>query len=78
MVGSGLLMAVATIVWAIGSGQFEDQQRARFLPLSGLSASEMNSPRTAPRFADRFGMTAIWVSGLCAIGAALILTLKHM
>ena len=34
---SGTLLAVLTIVWAIGSRQFDDQDRARYLPLAGLA-----------------------------------------
>lgn len=76
--GSGLVMAVLTVVWAIRSGQFDDQQRARFLPLMGLTAAEMaRRPRRA-RLADRVGMVTIVALGAGALAAALLLTLRQL
>jgi len=75
--GSGLVMAVVTVLWAIESGQFEDQDRARFLPLSGLTAGEMSRAPRRDR-ASTAGMTAIFVVGGVAIAAALLLTFRHM
>ena len=46
---SGTLMAVLAVLWAISSHQFDDQERARFLPLHDLTAAdyaEVAAPRT--------------------------------
>ena len=32
-IGIGLVLAVTVFFWALRNGQFQDQQRARFLPL---------------------------------------------
>lgn len=40
----GLLLAVAAIAWACWTHQFEDQERARFLPLRDLSPAELDAP----------------------------------
>ena len=71
---SGLSMAVLTVVWAIRSRQFEDQGRARFLPLAGLSAKECEArPRRSHR-AEIAGVWALLLVGSAAIGACLLLT----
>ena len=75
--GSGLIMAVLIIVWGIGSGQFDDQQRARFLPLVGLTSEEMKVKPVKKRLADSLGMLSIMVLGVGAICAALLMTIRH-
>jgi cbb3-type cytochrome oxidase maturation protein len=48
----GLIFAVAVLVWAIRSGQFEDQDRARYLPLrSGIPPKD--GPKGVPPGPDR-------------------------
>jgi len=34
LTATGVLVSIAVFVWAVRSGQFSDQGRARFLPLS--------------------------------------------
>ncbi len=75
--GSGLVMAVVTVIWAIDSGQFEDQVRARFLPLAGLTAEEMSRAPRRDRVSSA-GMIAIFIVGGVAITSALLLTFRHM
>ncbi|MDJ0766349.1 MAG: cbb3-type cytochrome oxidase assembly protein CcoS [Myxococcota bacterium] len=73
---TGLIMAVATVVWAVRTNQFEDQQRARFIPLRGLD-HEALTRRPSQRFwAHYAGMWAVVAMGVAAMGAALILTVK--
>lgn len=42
---SGTIMAVVTLVWAVRNRQFEDQDRARFIPLAGLTPEELSAPQ---------------------------------
>jgi nitrogen fixation-related uncharacterized protein len=44
---AGFLISIVVFIWAMNSGQFKDQQRARFIPLE-------NDPRTNPVKASRF------------------------
>lgn len=68
---SGTLMAVLTLLWAVRGRQFEEQDRARFIPLANLTPAELNAPvRRAPLSAR------IAILGIVAIGiGALLLTL---
>lgn len=73
---SGTLMAIGAIVWAIRSDQFEEQDRARYLPLVGLSAQEMRERPPIRRGASFFAILAIFVSGLATLILTLALVLK--
>ena len=73
---SGTLMAVLAIVWAIRSDQFEEQDRARYLPLVGLSASEMANQPPIRRGASFYAIMAIVVCGAVTLAATLALVLK--
>ena len=42
-VGAGILICGALFAWAVSNGQFKDQDRARYFPLSG----EAPQPRNA-------------------------------
>ena len=44
---AGFVISIVVFIWALNSGQFKDQQRARFIPLE-------NDPRTNPVKASRF------------------------
>jgi len=41
-IGSGTLMAIWALVWGVKNRQFEDQDRARYLPFAGLTPLEMS------------------------------------
>jgi nitrogen fixation-related uncharacterized protein len=73
---SGTLMAVLVIVWAIRSDQFEEQDRARYLPLVGLSATEMAEQPPIRRGASFYGILAIVACGVVTLAATLALVLK--
>lgn len=75
--GSGLVMAAGTVVWAIRSGQFDDQQRARFIPLAGLSGDELTREPTRRRRSDYAGVFTMLFVGVGAILAALALVVGH-
>ena len=71
---SGLLMAVITVVWAIRKRQFEDQGRARYIPLAGLSAAECEARPASKHRAEIAGVWALVFVGSAAIVACLLLT----
>lgn len=45
---AGFVISLVVFFWALNSGQFKDQQRARFLPLQN---DPLDKPTTIPRFA---------------------------
>lgn len=85
---SGTLMAVATVLWAIASRQFDDQQRARFLPLVGLAAADYGlgdgvaaerGAEDEPRRGAGFRVTLLIVScGTLAIAITLVSALRNL
>ena len=45
---AGFIISLVVFFWALNSGQFRDQQRARFLPLQNdLHAQPVEIPRSA-------------------------------
>ena len=75
---SGLAMAVFAVVWGMRTRQFEDQDRARFLPLVGLTTDELNRQPKAAYRAEYAAMCAMLAVGFVALCAGLILALRHM
>ena len=75
---SGLIISVFTVVWGVHSRQFDDQNRARFIPLIGLEQSELNRQPSRKRRAEYIGVCTVLAMGLVAIGAGLLLALKHL
>jgi len=72
---SGLLMAVITVVWAIRTRQFEEQKRARFIPLHGMTEADFEARPARTHKAEITAVYALLVVGAAAIGACLLLTL---
>ena len=75
---SGLIMAVFAVVWGMRTKQFEDQDRARYLPLAGLTADELKAKPGATYRAEYAAMCAMLAVGFVALCAGLILALRHM
>lgn len=73
---TGTLMALCTLLWATRTRQFDDQERARFLPLHDLDAPPLAAP--ARGRAVRLGLGLILASGALVIGSTLILVLRHL
>ncbi|MBW2276998.1 MAG: hypothetical protein JRF63_05860 [Deltaproteobacteria bacterium] len=71
---TGLTMAVITVIWAIRTRQFEEQQRARFIPLAGISDEELRARPVRRHRAEKLGFGALLLVGASAIGACLLLT----
>lgn len=72
----GLVIGLAFFFWAVKNRQFQDQQRARFLPLA-------NDDDLAPVKASRIGrletiaLACLACGGLAASAAVLIFSLIH-
>lgn len=70
----GFTVSIVVFLWALKSGQFKDQQRARFLPLVGghdlpaLKVTRLN------RY-EAYGLLFLAVAGLAASAAVLIYSL---
>jgi len=75
---SGTLMAIVTLVWSIRNHQFDDQERARYLPLTDLSAEELARPPRVRRGANYFGLISILALNAVVIGFTLFLAIKYM
>lgn len=66
----GLGITLLVFWWAVKSGQFQDQQRARFLPLR----DQDNSPVKVSRFSrwEMYGLFFLTCAGLAATAALLL------
>ena len=60
----GLLVSVLLFLWALQSGQFSEQSRARYLPLVG-EAQAAHSVRKADK--ERYALVALFAGALCAL-----------
>jgi nitrogen fixation-related uncharacterized protein len=72
---SGTVMAVLTLLWAIRSRQFDEQDRARYIPLQDLSAGELAAAPPPRQRAGRLGIAVIVACGALAILSTLALVL---
>ena len=69
----GLVLSLAVFFWALNSGQFRDQQRARYLPLE----TNDSKPATTSRW-GRYELTALVFlasAGLAASAAVILFAL---
>ncbi len=74
LVAFSLWVSVLAFFWAMRDGQFEDQQRARYLPLS--HETNLDDPAADPLKGKKEKM-AFWVISalvISALGAAVLLT----
>jgi cbb3-type cytochrome oxidase maturation protein len=70
LVGLGLWASIGLFIWAFRSGQFSDQGRARYLPLSDLERPA--PPRLPARLLwDRVALWGVVVAGMGSIGTVL-------
>jgi cbb3-type cytochrome oxidase maturation protein len=73
-IGIGLAISLGVFFWALKSGQFQDQQRARFLPLR----DDLDSPPSRTSRAHRvevYGLFFLAVAGLAASAGVLLYAL---
>ncbi len=69
VVGFGISLLV--LLWALASGQFGDQERARFLPLEQGEAFEASKISRTGRY-EAYGLALLVMLGLLATGAVLL------
>ena len=68
---AGFLISIAVFIWALNSGQFKDQQRARFIPLE----SDLNTePVKASRFARIETIALFALVGICLSCSVAVIT----
>ncbi len=74
LIAAGLLVSLGVFFWALRTGQFSDQERARFLPLNdGFSLPEVENPEKLSR--EVYALLFAAGLGLLALIAAVVLTL---
>lgn len=70
----GLLISLPVFGWALRSGQFQDQQRARFIPLRDIGEKSEARASKFGRF-EAIGLFCLATAGLTASAAVLIFAL---
>jgi nitrogen fixation-related uncharacterized protein len=75
---SGTLMAILVLVWAIRNHQFEDQERARYLPLNDVPAAELSKTATMKRTPTYWGFVVILAFNAIAITTTLVVAILNM
>ncbi len=75
---TGTAMAVLVLAWALRTRQFEDQDRARFLPLAGLTPAELAAPPPDPARVRpiRLAFLLALVLGLGTVAASAVVILR--
>ncbi|MGD8881605.1 MAG: cbb3-type cytochrome oxidase assembly protein CcoS [Desulfobacterales bacterium] len=66
---AGFIISLVVFFWALNSGQFKDQQRARFLPLQN---DLQTKPAKVPRFARIQTAALFTLVCLCLASAAAV------
>ncbi len=72
----GFVLSVLVFMWALRNGQFNEQNRARFLPLEQEPQREVVRASRFNRF-EPYLMLVIVCLGLLASGAFLLMVLLH-
>jgi len=71
---AGFVISLVVFFWALNSGQFKDQQRARFLPLQDLQPK----PAAVPRFARLQTVVLFVLVSLCLLCASAVVIFSLM
>ena len=72
---AGFVISIVVFVWALNSGQFKDQQRARFIPLE----CDLNiEPVKASRFARIETIALFALVGICLSCSIAVITFALM
>ena len=66
---AGFIISLVVFFWALNSGQFKDQQRARFLPLKNELQTQ---PVKVPRFARIQTFALLTLVCLCLASAVAV------
>jgi cbb3-type cytochrome oxidase maturation protein len=72
---AGFIISLVVFFWALNSGQFKDQQRARFLPLQN---DLQPKPATVPRFARLQTAALFALVCLCLVSASAVVIFSLM
>jgi len=72
----GFVISLVVISWAIRSGQFRDQQRARFLPLEN-EPERIALPPSRTSVYEIYALGLIAAAGLLTSGALLVYSLLY-
>ena len=72
----GFGVSLTVLVWALNRGQFQDQQRARFLPLEGAPAGRPAALTRKGRI-ETYGLFALVACGLAGSAAVIVFALTH-
>jgi cbb3-type cytochrome oxidase maturation protein len=77
LTGTGVLASIAVFLWALQSGQFTDQGRARYLPL--CETDPVSSDKASRRYPGAV-VVLLFIIGLGLVGmlSPLVLTLVRM
>ena len=67
---AGFGISLLVFVWALGSGQFKDQERARFLPLEQGEEPQTSRLSRAARY-EAYALALLVALGLLSTGAVL-------
>ena len=67
----GFIISLMVFFWALNSGQFKDQQRARFIP---LESERTKKPAVASRFARLQTVALVSLVCLCLASSVAVIT----
>jgi nitrogen fixation-related uncharacterized protein len=74
LIAAGVGASIAALVWALKTGQFSDQGRARYLPLTDeIDASPAADARRLP--SEVYALSIIIIIGLLSIASTITLTI---
>ena len=73
---TGVAMAVLVAAWAVRTRQFEESDRARYLPLGDLDEAEIRDRPPVRRGASFYANLAVALSGLVVLGLTLAVVLQ--
>ena len=70
----GIAITLPVLLWAIRSGQFSDQERARYLPLE-----KDRPPMKLSRFSrlEIYGLMVLAIAGICSSVAIIVFSLLN-
>jgi cbb3-type cytochrome oxidase maturation protein len=77
LTGTGVLASIAVFLWALRSGQFADQGRARYLPL--FETDPLSPASKSPRLPGAaYGLLLVLGIGVIALLSPVVLTLLRI
>ena len=77
LIAAGLLASMGVFFWALRSGQFSDQERARYLPLSDRS-SQPSVANPSKLSKEVYALLFALALGLAGMLGTVLLTFYHL